>query len=369
MKIAYVTMHWPRNATSGIGMKMMRQMKSWCSAGHSVTCYMHLHKVQGHSNLVPAQYFFYFSARNVLAIPKREISRSIALRQLTTKVLADKPDVIYLRWGMYAFPLKNLFQQIPVIIEVNTNDLLEHHLLGFTLDTYNRLTRSISLSRAAGLIFTTNELAADPAFSNFTKQRVVISNGIDLDAYPILPAPKTDIPHLVFIGSPHLPWQGVEKLVELAKILPDIHIDIVGCSEIPDITTVPNNLTLHGYLEKVDYEKVLAGATAAIGTLSLYKKGMQEAAPLKIRECAAYGLPLILPYVDTDLHDLACEAILEIPNTEDNLSQSATSIHDFLYCIRGKRLERKIIRGLIDIQVKEQARLLFFQSCLSNNHQ
>jgi len=138
-------------------------------------------------------------------------------------------------------------------------------------------------------------------------------------------------------------------------------IDIVGCSEIPGIITVPGNLTLHGYLEKVDYEKVLAGATAAIGTLSLYKKGMQEAAPLKIRGCAAYGIPLILPYVDTDLHDLACEAILEIPNTEDNVNQSATSIHDFLYCMRGKRLERETIHDLIDMDVKEAARLNFFR--------
>lgn len=362
MKIAYVTLHWSRTANSGIGMKMARQMDFWQSEGHSVTCYMHTHEVQNLRNLVPGEYFFYRSAPNILTIPFRETSRMMALKKLIKKVISDKPDVIYLRWGMYSIPLKILFQQIPVIVEINTNDLLEHRLLGFLLNLYNKLTRSIVLSRAAGLVFTSNELAVDSTFSLFTKQRVVISNGIDLDAHPTLPAPKTATPHLVFIGTPDLPWQGVEKLVKLAQIFPDISIDIVGCKTIPGTTIVPRNLKLHGYLVKKDYEKILANATAAIGTLSLYEKGMQEASPLKVRECAAYGIPLILPYKDTDLHGQKCDAILELPNTEDNITENAQRIHDFLYRMQERRLERKIIYPLLDIKQKELARLNFFRS-------
>ncbi len=367
MKIAFITMHWARTATSGIGMKMIRQMDCWRAAGHQVTCYMHLHDVQDKGNLVPAQYFFYHSAKNPFAIPSREIHRSFALNQLIQKVLSDKPDVIYLRWGMYAAPIKKLFHKIPVVIEINTNDLLEHRLLGFFLDHYNQLTRSISLSAADGLIFTTQELAEDDAFSSYTSRRTVISNGIDLDEFHDITAPQTKNPHLAFIGTPHLPWQGIEKLVELAIQLPDIHIDIIGCDEIPGVSAIPNNLTLHGYLTKNEYEKILGRATAAIGTLSLYKKGMQEAAPLKIRECAAYGIPLILPYKDTDLDTLDCDEILKIPNTENNIEQSTSQIHDFLYAMRGKRLKRELIKDRIDITTKEHKRLDFFQSFLTKN--
>ncbi len=366
MRIAYVTMHWPRIAGSGIGMKMMRQIDCWRSAGHQVTCYMHLHDVQDASKLIPAEYFFYRTAENPLAVPAREITRSQTLKRLIQKVLADHPDIIYLRWSMYAVPLGKLFHMIPVVVEINTNDLLEHRLLGVFMNYYNQLTRSISLSGADGFVFTTHELAEDAAYTRFTKRCVVVSNGIDLDAYHSLPAPHTKTPHLAFIGTPDLPWQGVEKLVELARDLSDIHIDIIGCKEIPGFADLPVNLTLHGYLGKTEYKKVLEEAAAAIGTLSLYEKGMQEAAPLKVRECAAYGIPLILPYVDTDLNDLQCSEILKIPNTVDNIKRSENKIHDFLYSMVGKRLKRELLHDLIDVKPKEQKRLEFFQTFLKN---
>jgi len=363
MKIAYITLHWPRLKTSGIGKKMQRQIDTWQKNGHSVTCYMHLHSVEEQSNLVPAKYFFYNSAQNPLNLVKREITRSQALAELIKTVQHDKPDVIYLRWGMYASPLRKLFGKIPVVVEINTNDVREHRLLGFPLYLYNLLTRGITLRNASGLVFTTHELAAEPEFARFNAPGCVISNGIDLDSYQPLPAPHTPVPHLAFIGTPDLPWQGVEKLVSLAKMVTDIHIDIIGCSSLPGQDILPENMTLHGYLEKEQYRQVLAQASAAIGTLSLFKKGMQEAAPLKIRECAALGIPLILPYRDSDLHNLDIDTILEIPNTETNVTESFDSIHDFLYSMVGKRLERDRICELIDIHRKEDARLKFIEDC------
>lgn len=365
MKIAYVTLHWPRTKTSGIGKKMQRQIDTWQKSGHSVTCYMHLHNVEEQSSLVPAKYFFYHSAQNPLNVVKREITRSQALAELITTVQRDEPDVIYLRWGMYANPLYKLFSKIPVVVEINTNDVREHRLLGFPLYLYNLLTRSITLRNASGLVFTTRELAAEPEFARFNTPRCVISNGIDLDAYQPLPAPHTPVPHLAFIGTPDLPWQGVEKLVSLAKMVTDIHIDIIGCSSLPGQEILPENMTLHGYLEKEQYRQVLAQASAAIGTLSLFKKGMQEAAPLKIRECAALGIPLILPYWDSDFHEISCDKILEIPNTQENVCRFAPLIHDFVYSMRGKRLERGEIFNLINIEIKENKRLNFFLDCIN----
>lgn len=365
MKIAYVSLHWPRLNVDGVSKKILYQIHLWESAGNAVTSYMHLHTIKNPQDLLPAKYFFYSRFKFPLLIPAREISRSVALYKLIRTLLEDKPDLIYLRWGMYAFPLQLLSQNIPVIIEINTNDLHQHQLLGHILSTYNKYTRSTTLSMAKGLVFTTNELAKDPDFLSFSSKRIVISNGIDLEGYPFFPAPETKIPHLAFIDTPGLPWQGVEKLIDLAEALPDIHIDIIGYDTIPGIDNIPANVTLHGYLKTEQYQPILSQSTAAIGTISLYKKDMQEAAPLKIRECAAYGLPLILPYQDTDLHGLNCEAILEIPNTENNIMENTERIRDFLYQMRGKRLERKLISSSIDINIKESARLEFFEDCVA----
>lgn len=365
MKIAYVTLHWPRTDNSGVGVKIQQQIEVWQKAGHNVIFYMHLHSVKNPDNLISANYYYYRSTKTTLSIPYREISRSLALQRLIKDIGIEKPDLIYLRWGMYAIPLDRMFRKIPVVTEINTNDVFQHQLLGHVLSTYNLLTRSIALSKANGLIFPTHELSNDKAFSNFTQRRVIISNGINLNAYPILSSPNTKIPHLAFIGSPNLPWQGVEKLIELAKILKDIHIDIIG-SDMPHDYSIPLNITFHGYLEKERYQKILATATASIGTISLHKKGMQEAAPLKVRECAAFGIPLILPYHDTDLHNLNCSEILEIPNSEDNIRRSVVNIHNFLYSMQGKRLDRKKIWRLLDIHCKERARLEFFNHLLTD---
>ena len=132
----------------------------------------------------------------------------------------------------------------------------------------------------------------------------VISNGIDLSAFQPLDAPNNETPRLVFIGTPGYSWHGVDKLVELARTFPDLHIDIVGYDQLPEHEPLPPNLTLHGYLNADGYRKVMAGCDLAISTLALYRKGMEEACPLKTRECLAYGLPMVLPYVDTDLKDL-----------------------------------------------------------------
>ncbi|HSL86464.1 MAG TPA: hypothetical protein VK861_05985, partial [Bacteroidales bacterium] len=91
------------------------------------------------------------------------------------------------------------------------------------------------------------------------------------------------------------------------------------------------------------------------------KKGMDEAATFKIRDCAARGIPCILPYVDTDFSDMESDYFLQIPNSEDNIKIHAQSIHDFVFAMRGKRIPRDLIFGRIDSSFKESERLSFFQ--------
>lgn len=361
MNIAYVTLHWPRLENSGVGKKISQQISAWEKAGHDVTIYMHLHPVNMHETLIDGEYFIYELGNSGLSIFDQEIKRSRALHDMIRSIVTNKPDLIYLRWGMYAYPLQQLFRSIPTIIEINTNDVKQHRLLGPLFDIYNRLTRSITLRNASGFVFASEELSKSKEFSKYTAPYTVISNGIDLQKFHPFPAPLTDILHLVHIGSANMPWQGVEKLVTLAQRCEDIHIDIIGYDTIPNIDTLPHNLSLHGYLTKEQYEPILSKASAAIGTIALHRKGMQEASPLKVREYAAYGIPLILPYKDTDLHNLKLDTILQIPNREDNILSSIGLIHDFLYAMRGKRVERSMIYNSVNSDLKEEQRLNFMK--------
>ena len=365
MRIAYISLHWPRIRTSGIGKKMDQQITSWRKLGHEVQFFCHMHPTDEADLLVEGQYFRYAIKGSAAKLVSTELARISAAKQLIQAVKDWQPDVIYLRWGMYVHPLKRLFSIAPVVVEINTNDVEEHKLLGPVKSTYNRATRGITLNGASGIVYSTRELAEADIFTSFNKPGIVISNSIDLQSIPVMPAPGNSQPHLVFIGTPGFAWHGVEKLVTLAETLPDIVIDLIGYDQLKGFDRVPENLILHGYLSGQAYEDVMAQADCAIGTLALHRKGMNEASPLKIRDCAARGIPCILPYRDTDFDDLESNLFLRIPNTKDNIQTHSRQIHNFIFNVTGKRIPRESIQDRIDSQRKELARLNFMKKvCL-----
>jgi hypothetical protein len=327
MRIAYVTLHWPRLLSSSIGKKIGNQIRIWSQLGHTVQFFSHLHSTYENEELVEGQRFYYRNDKNLLS---NELDRVSAAGTLLESVHSFQPDVIYLRWSMYVHPLKRIFKIAPTIIEIN--------------------------------VFTSKELAKDPVFAKFNKPFTIITNGIVLENTPFYPAPNNTPPHLIFIGTPGMAWHGVEKLAQFAQRFPDIKVNIIGLKSINGYSRLPSNLFLHGYKVGKDYEELLSSADAAIGTLSLHLKGMREASPLKIRDCAARGIPCILPYKDTDLFDLDCREILNIPNTPDNITTHGVEIHDFVERARGKRLDRSLVENRIDIVQKEKQRMEFFNS-------
>ena len=360
MRIASISLHWPRTKDSGVGKKLDRQIRLWQAGGHEARLFMHTSSYAPLSSLVPAEVVPYDSAGKL----GTEFNRAKAARELIAAVRRYRPDVIYLRLAMYVYPVHRLTGIAPVVGEINTNDLEQHKELGLLLSLYNRLTRGILLKRVSGLVSVSKELARDSSYSAYRKPMCVISNGIDLSVFQPLPAPDNDAPRLVFIGTPGYSWHGVDKLVELARIFPDLQVDIVGYDKLPEYEQLPSNLSLHGYLGADSYRKVMAGCDLAISTLALHRKGMEEACPLKTRECLAYGLPMVLPYVDTDLDDLDCDFLLKIPNKEDNIQTHGQVIRDFAYRMRGRRVERNSLAPIDQIG-KESERIRFFEEIIS----
>ena len=360
MRIAYVSLHWPRTRNSGVGKKIESQVAVWNARGHEAHLFMHTSRYEPESDLIEGDYFFYKTSSKV----KTEINRIVAVRRMLESIRRFHPDLIYLRYSIYVYPAHHLMDIAPVVEEINTNDLTQHEGLGGIYSLYNRLTRGIFLRRVRGLITVSQELATSSAFAPYRKQTRVIANGCELNDFPELSAPSNKIPRLVFIGNPGYPWHGVDKLVDLACRFSDIHIDIVGYDQLPGFERLPDNLTLHGYLSKQGYQQVLARADAAVSSLALHRVQLDEASPLKSRECLAFGLPLVLAYMDTDLDHTACDFLLKIPNKEDNIQTHAQSIHDFAYRMRGRRADREVLKRYIDSNQKEAMRLSFFDELL-----
>ena len=224
---------------------------------------------------------------------------------------------------------------------------------------YNRLTRGLLLRRARALVFVTSELSRKPSFAGFRGVHRVITNGIELAAYPSLPAIEGPAPRLAFVGTAGQPWHGLDKLVELAYRRPEWRFDIIGMDSDAWATQAPPaNVAWHGALDRAGVIDVLATADVGVGTLALHRKSMNEACPLKVREYLAVGLPILYGYSDPDADDLGSH-VLRIENTETNVIDALDAIDAFVTRSRGVRVPRSAV-GHLDVSVKEGQRLALF---------
>ncbi|MBE0670203.1 MAG: glycosyltransferase family 4 protein [Anaerolineales bacterium] len=342
-----------------MGKKIQSQVASWSAMGHEASLFMHTSNYEPQIDLIDASYFFYTVSGKI----KTEFNRIAAMRRMLAAIRDFQPDIIYLRYGIYVFPAHRLMDIAPVVEEINTNDLTQHEGLGGVYSNYNRITRGIFLRRVHGLVTVSHELKVSPAFASYRKPTQVIANGVDLETFEQLPAPENESPRLVFIGNPGYPWHGIDKLVALAELVPDIQMDIIGYDQLAGFEPLPKNISLHGYLGMDAYKAILSQADAAISSIALHRVQLEEASPLKSRECLAFGLPLIIAYADTDLNESNCDFLMKIPNREDNIQTHAQAIREFLYRIRGYRVPREKILNL-DQKGKEQDRIEFFNKIL-----
>ena len=334
--------------------KIVGQLRDWTERGHSVKLFALSDQTAANAALRDIEH-------EILPAGGAQV-RLRQVRAMVDRIVDWHPDLAYFRMAAYYPPMKRLFQEVPVVVEMTTDDLAEYRQamnpLKFTL--YRSLRQNI-LRHAAGFACVSHELLERLAPAN--KRRIVISNGILLDSITPFPAPQNDRPHLIFAGWPEYYWNGVEAIVEAADALPDCDFTLVGYDS-RDVATAPGNVSLPGRLRHAEYLAVLATADAAIGTLALYRKQMLEACPLKVREYLAYGVPTIVGYRDVDFPN-PCDFLLQLANEEGSLRNEIDAVRQFVNAWKGRRVKQESILA-VDAKAKESQRMAFFQSILAS---
>lgn len=352
MKIAYIA-RWDIGRESGVLKKIASQMRVWINEGNEVSLFVLSRddKIWEGMGDLPVD-----------IVPCGKIlTRFFEAELLVKRVLTWKPDAAYLRFGTYYPSLEVLMASTPTVLEINTDDVAEGRLtLSKCGYLYHRVTRERILRAACGMVFVTREIV--DRFSQYEKPSLVVGNGIDLFQYPQLPAPKNPNPRLVFMGSPGALWHGVDKILWLAPHFVQWQFDLIGVGPADLNVELPPNVSAHGPLNRAQYKELMARADAAIGTLALHRKQMNEASPLKVREYLAYGLPTIIGYRDTDF-PRPVPYLLQLPNTPSNVVDHVPMIEQFVEAWRGKRVNRKEIAHL-DLGLKERERISFFHRVL-----
>lgn len=350
-RIAYLA-HGVGGRMTGVHAKILTQASTWAALAPEVETGIFVRCEAGTE-------VDWIGRPNVIAVRSSRLGiagRLLARERLSLAVARWRPDLIYLRQSTVSASVVGLMSRFPTIVELNTLDLAELRLQSPVRYVYARIFRESMLRRAVGLVVVTDEIARNAAVSRLGLPIATVPNGIDLEAIPASGPTGNANPRLVFVGTPGLPWHGVDKIAGLASLFPSWTFDLVG-PESTEIQRQPANVVVHGSLDPAALTPILAAADVAIGPLALHRKQMNEAASLKVADYLAHGLPAIIAGRDSRFPDGA-PFLLELPNVEDNIRRSAAAIGAFVTSWMGRRVERADISS-IDAQLIERARLDF----------
>lgn len=360
-KIAYVC-RWPMETKDGVSQKIHNQMAAWEKLGIEVRLFCRSPTVQcdiPEKDIYAMQHPFAFWRK---------------YKHITRAIKEFDPDVIYSRYEIptvFSMGLASLFNK-RVVIEINSNDMQELKLLTKLNPVHylprlfvNFLFRSLVFANCGCIVTHTHELAKSRLFTKYNKPVIVAPNSILLDNIPLIKENEiSEKPYgLLFLGSSGQPWQGLDKVQDLAEQLgEDYHIH-VGMEGVQPRTE--GNITYHGFLSPAQYRQIASKCIAGIGTLALYRKKMQEVNAIKVREFIAMGLPVIIAHDDTAFMDSCPDWVLQIPNKETNInSTTLLSIRNFLERMRCIVVPHAESARYIDSAILEPLRIENIRRCL-----
>jgi hypothetical protein len=351
VKIAYL-LYWNDFGVSGVWRKVQAQCSYWTSAGHTVTLFIAT-KGEAPTHLGCA------GVNCRIAPFKGMIGRVLAFRQLCRDIARAKYDVVYHRYETPELPVVALRGVVPLVLEINTDDVAEAQFQTRRHRLYRAVARKAVLKSADGVAFVTNELAAAHVFGVVQGKRIVISNGVDGRIEQRSNRVGSQTACAVFVGTPSMSWQGIEDVECLASRMPEVHFHIVGYNANRSARPTSSNLSYHGFIEPDKYSDLLSASWVGIGTLGLYRKGMEEACPLKVREYLAYRLPVVVGYKDSDFQGSE-QFVLRVPNEAGGVLTRVPEIRAFIMHWGGKRVPASDIAHMAQ-SVKEANRLAFLE--------
>lgn len=368
MKILYLT-----DASvfqkSGVLNKINNQIDQWTQMGHEVyyAFFPVKYEEAGVSYITPnVKGLFYVSQKKYAWLPRvvyNYANKITSVGQYRRYIEELKPDVVYLR-ELVGFPgLDKIAESAKTVIESNTLMKEEMKLRRGLTSKILEIWRQKLNRKIVGVIGVTNEIVEQ--FDHLQIPQLVISNGIPLDITKMkeLKQQSTNTSprkKIVMVCSCLLPWHGVDKLNQMAQQMPEHDFHFIGSEQPRSLS----NLFNHAYMDKAALDRFLEDADIAIGTLALHRKKMEEACPLKVREYAAFLLPMILAYKDPDFHQQ--EYVLEIDNTENTIIDNIGRIRKFVTEWGGKKIDPEKVYGLISAVEKEHQRISFLQKIVAS---
>lgn len=360
MKITYLLLHIHLNET-GAQKKVVEQINCWQNENHQVDLIIICPKgFQLLTKQITPHYIYYNSYFDFYKV---YWSAFRILKKIN-------PQLIYSRNNFYLPGLLKIFKEFPAVIEINSHEIAEWHLkkansfIGFIKYYYYRLSNLILFRKIKAFVCVTNEIGNTIEVKKFNKPVAVIPNGTDIFKFNQRKTAKFDrkIPELVFIGTPGQKWHGIDKIFEIAKkTVGLLNFNLIGIDQKSDL---PANVKCYGYLAEKDYMELMLNCDIGIGTLSLSKKEMIEACPIKVRLYLALGLPIIIGYIDSAFISKKPDWLLYINENKEVSETQIKQIVSFSYDKKNVIVPINDLINTIHLSHLEKDRLHFFEELI-----
>lgn len=367
MKIAYI-LSWELCSNDGVTKKVFTQCKSWIAMGHQVEIFNISKDCSEVKNDLSVHTFRRKISKNFI----KEFQFVHHVYKILFRHLEDyNPDMVYLRSETYNPILGVIMKNYPTVIEINTNEESELKLhaqksiKGKIRLWYYLVMRKKYYSKARAFCCVTYEIANLPGIKQFNKPTIVIPNTVLVKEFGKRTINHQPLPQLVYISTPDQPWQGIDKIINLAKETKGkLEFHIIGLNE--NGHNKLENVKFYGFLDRKNYEEIICSSDIGICTIALHRKNMTEACPLKTREYIAYGLPIITGYNDTAfIGKENPDWMLKIPNRENNLKDNVNEVLNFCYKYKGYKISPSESKQHVDNWTYESQKIKFFQSIIN----
>jgi|26BtaG_2_1085354.scaffolds.fasta_scaffold07582_2 hypothetical protein len=268
-------------------------------------------KIYCPKNIYPSSEIIEHSTFEINKSPLRKIENWLRLRieyYSWLKKNDSQYDVIILRNSVHDPFLLNFIKSS------KTKVLLMHHTLesselkslgylGYIRYIGDKYLGAVCISKSDGIIGVTNEII------NFEKSRIknkkinsfLYPNGIRIDYSELLLNYKSKEIELMFVASYFFDWHGLDLLLKNIKESNEKFIlHIIGEVSKKDKKSGINDerIIFHGSLNRDEIINIAQHCNVGLSSFALYRKGMNQACTLKVREYLSLGLPVYSGHQD-----------------------------------------------------------------------
>lgn len=260
---------------------------------------------------------------------------------LYNKLIAEKINVVYIRYTHFANPLFILFlsklkkKKIKILLEIPTfpyDD--EYKSVKIKQKAFLKIE---NISRLFFKYYCDKIITLSSDKNIFGTPTIIISNGIEVDSIRVRKPHKTTNEYRLMGVADLRFWHGFDRIIEGLKdyytnevTKTKVYFDIIGnrnnkeseeYKELVKKYKLDEYVTFNGIVETDKLSPFYDNADLAVGSLGIHRKGLKEAKSIKSREYCAKGIPFIYAGIDSDFENK--DFILKVPADDSNININA----------------------------------------------